>query len=899
MRLETIYTALPVPRLNRWVALALAIALVTMAIAVRRAIGTALPGAQFITLAPVVIFASYLSGLAIGLFAVGFSAFAIWYFVLPPGPGIWHTDIGQIFALAAYIVDASLGVLLVSAFRASLSRVSDLSALMSTTFDAHPDGVMIVNTNGAIVDCNGRARAMFGEPNGALIGTPLEALLPERFRASHARRVAAFWADPVPRAMGSGLGLIARRADGAEFPVDIGIGVLRLRDRQLVLATIRDITDQRAANAALAESLKVQAALEERARNAEAARRWADAFQNAAFGIAIWDAATETVQVANPALAVMGGLTVQAAQGRPILDCFVPDERARVAAEIAAADRTGHNSFESMHQCADGSAFPVQMHVTSVGTPDGTVRYRIATAQDITERKRAEALADALHETDSRFRQIFDESPIGMVLATAGDYRFVRINNAFARMLGRPVADILGRTRDEFAHPDDRNMPQPLRPGTQVCAQPADKRFIHASGRIVTAQVSVVALGSGAAGQDLVLGMAQDVTPQRQTEAALRQSQRMEAVGSLAGGMAHDFNNLLAIVIGNLDSIVAVAPVPEIVSTLIHDALGAALRGAELTRSLLAFARRQPLRPTELDLNTLIVELAGLVGRLLREDVTVSLDLASDVSPVTADRAQLEAALVNLASNARDAMPNGGTLRIATENRVLGVEYCRLHPGLRPGGYVMIEVSDTGTGMLPEVVSRVYEPFFTTKAADKGTGLGLSMVFGFVQQSGGHIDVASEPGIGTAFRLYLPRSAPAGSAEPTLAAPVSEPRGDGVTVLVVEDNASLRRIVTRQLNALGYKVKEAGDAASALAVLAEGPVDLLFSDIVMPGGMNGFELAERAGGLQPGLKVVLTSGYPQQLGHANAAAPSGTHRLLQKPYRKQEIARVLRETLES
>jgi len=899
VRLETIYTALPVPRLNRWVALSLAIALVTMAIAVRRAIGTALPGAQFITLAPVVIFASYLSGLAIGLFAVGFSAIAIWYFVLPPGPGIWHTDIGQIYALAAYVGDASLGVLLVSAFRASLSRVSDLSALMSTTFDAHPDGVMIVDANGAIVDCNRRARVMFRQPNGALIGAPLESLLPERFRVSHGRLVAAFWADPVPRAMGSALNLIARRADGAEFPVDIGIGVLRLRDRRLVLATIRDMTEQRAADAALAESLQVQAALEERARNAEAARRWADAFQNAAFGMAIWDAATETVQVANPAQAAMGGLSVQAAQGRPILDAFVPDERAGVAAEIAAADRTGHNSFETMHLCADGPAFPVQMHVTSVSTADGSVRYRIATAQDITERKRAAALADALHETDSRFRQIFDESPIGMVLATAGDYRFMRINNAFARMLGRPVKDILGRTRDEFAHPDDRDMPQPLPPGTQSCAQPADKRFIHASGRIVTAQVSVVALGSGAAGRDLVLGMAQDVTPQRQTEAALRQSQRMEAIGSLAGGMAHDFNNLLAIVIGNLDSIVAVAPVPETVSALIQDALGAALRGAELTRSLLAFARRQPLRPTDLDLNALITELAGMLGRLLREDVTVSLDLASDVWPVTADRAQLEAALVNLASNARDAMPAGGTLRIATENRVLGPEYCSLHPAMQPGGFAMIEVSDTGTGMAPEIVARIYEPFFTTKAADKGTGLGLSMVFGFVQQSGGHIDVSSEPGTGTAFRLYVPRSARAGSAEPTLAAPVSEPRGDGVTVLVVEDNAGLRRIVTRQLTALGYQVREAVDAASALAVLAEGPVDLLFSDIVMPGGMSGFELVERAGALQPGLRIVLTSGYPQHHGQATAAEPSGAHRLLQKPYRKQELARVLRAALDA
>jgi PAS domain S-box-containing protein len=889
---------LAVPRLNRWIGLCVALALVAAATILRIAIGPILTGAQFITFFPAVILATYLSGLTAGLLAVASSTLAAWYFIVPSALSLALTDPGEEHALAAFVAVAMIDVLILSVLRSALIRGSDLNAMMLTTFDAHPDGVLIVDAGGMIVDCNRRAQAMFGLPRSTLVNAPLDVLLPAGARAHHQRRFAAYQADPSPREMGSGLPLAARRSDGSEFPVDVQIGPLRLRQRTLFMATVRDITEQREAALALAESHRQQAALEERARNAEALRRWADAFENAAFGISIWDARTSTIQFANPAAAAMSGLTVPQVQGRPILDDYEPTEQSRVAVLIETADRTGHVMFEAARRRADGHSFPVQMHITSVPGPDGPVLYRIVTAQDITQRRLAEAMADEFHAMDKRFRQIFDESPIGMALATAEDYRMVRVNAAFATMLGRLPHDLIGCTRYDVAHPDDRDPPEAQELGSSTAWHPTDKRFIHADGHTVQARVRLVRLGRDATGQDLVLGVAEDVTRQRQIEQALHQSQRMDAIGHLAGGMAHDFNNMLAVVIGSLDSVETVPGVPHGASELVGDALSAALRGADLTRSLLAFARRQPLSPTELRLNDLIRDMSGLLIRLLREDVTVSLDLAPDLWPVTADRAQLEAALMNLASNARDAMPNGGRLCIATANRPLDADYCNLHPGLRPGDYTMIEVADTGSGMPPDVAARIFDPFFTTKSADRGTGLGLSILFGFVRQSGGHIDVYSEPSVGTAFHLYLPRALSAANAETTAPKAVTDPRGDGTTVLVVEDNQALRRIVARQLRELGYGVLEADNGAQALTVLDEMPVDLMFSDVVMPGGMNGFELTEQARARHADLRIVLTSGYPQRSGAAQDRRQDRTIRLLQKPYRKQELAQALRAAMD-
>ena len=386
-------------------------------------------------------------------------------------------------------------------------------------------------------------------------------------------------------------------------------------------------------------------------------------------------------------------------------------------------------------------------------------------------------------------------------------------------------------------------------------------------------------------------------TGERQkAEAALYQAQKMEALGQLTGGLAHDFNNHLGIIIGNLDLLGESAGQNPDDKELIDDALAAAFSGADLTRRLLAFARRQPLRPERIDANQRVGEIARLLRRTLGERIEIKLNFDQSIPAVAADPAQLETAIANLANNARDAMPDGGTLTITTGQRYLDAEYAREHSEVTPGGYVVIEVSDTGTGMRPEIAGRIFEPFFTTKEPGKGTGLGLSMVFGFIKQSGGHINVYSEVGKGTTFRLYLrPDEA---SAEATIdpGDNIETLRGNGERILVVEDNIKLRAVLTKQLVELGYRVNAAGTAAEALALLdTGGAVDLLLTDIVMPGKLDGCALAQEFVARRPGGKVVLTSGFPSSR-LADIEGLNAHLRLLGKPYRKQDLARILRET---
>jgi len=378
------------------------------------------------------------------------------------------------------------------------------------------------------------------------------------------------------------------------------------------------------------------------------------------------------------------------------------------------------------------------------------------------------------------------------------------------------------------------------------------------------------------------------------TEEQLRQAQKMEAVGQLTGGMAHDFNNLLGVIVGNLDLIAETpgdAPGADAeIRRMSEEALDAATRGAELIRRLLAFARRQPLQPKRLRINALIQGIASLLDRTLGERIALSLALADEAWAVVVDPAQLEASIVNLATNARDAMPHGGRLAIATANRSVDADAAEQLGSIAPGDYVVVEVADTGSGMPPEVAARIFEPFFTTKERGRGTGLGLAMVARFIEQSGGRISLYTEPGRGTVFRLYLPRStAVEEAAEPIR--PVAA-RGGSETVLLVEDNPQLRRVAQRALAGLGYRVLEAAGTAEAERWLDSEAVDLLFIDIVIAGGMSGQDFAAAALVRRPGLKALLTSGFP------GTVLEEGGLRLLTKPYRRDVLAAAVRDTLD-
>jgi two-component system, cell cycle sensor histidine kinase and response regulator CckA len=330
---------------------------------------------------------------------------------------------------------------------------------------------------------------------------------------------------------------------------------------------------------------------------------------------------------------------------------------------------------------------------------------------------------------------------------------------------------------------------------------------------------------------------------------------------------------------------------------LAQGALDAVLRGAELTRLMLAFARRQSLAPERCDINEAIRVIVGLLRRTLGEAIEIDLQLAADLWPVMIDRVQFEAAITNLATNARDAMPRGGQLTITSRKTHLDEDYAALHPEVTPSDYVLVEVHDTGTGILPEVLDRIFEPFFTTKEPGQGTGLGLSMVFGFLKQSGGHITAYSEVGEGTTFRLYLPPVHDTVVPDDAATRPLPE-LGHNEMILVVEDSAGLRQVLSRQLSTAGYRVLEAQDGRTALDTIeANEAIDLLLTDIVMPGGMSGHELRRTAIELRPKLKTLLTTGFSGLTNRGTAKVPDAP--VLRKPYRKEELLRLVRETLDN
>jgi PAS domain S-box-containing protein len=385
-----------------------------------------------------------------------------------------------------------------------------------------------------------------------------------------------------------------------------------------------------------------------------------------------------------------------------------------------------------------------------------------------------------------------------------------------------------------------------------------------------------------------------DVTAARETERKLHQSQKLDAIGKLTGGVAHDFNNMLTVIAGTTEMLVAdLRDRPELqaVAALINQA---ADRCTELIQHLLAFARQQPLQPRNVQLNATIIDIAKLLRPTLGEQIEVVSMLEKTVSTVCIDPSQLANALINLAINARDAMPNGGQILLETASVVLDEAYAQSNAGVRPGAYVMIAVSDTGAGMSAEVRENVFEPFFTTKEHGKGTGLGLSMVYGFVKQSDGHIRIYSEEGHGTTVRLYLP--AAGGCAEAVVPEVVATP-GAGETILVVEDDFLVRGFVVAQLHSLGYRTIAVSDGYGALAQLESSqPFDLLFTDVVMPGGMTGRQLADEVSRRRPGTKVLYTSGYTENALTHHGRFDQGV-RLLSKPYRKSALARMVRLAL--
>jgi len=511
----------------------------------------------------------------------------------------------------------------------------------------------------------------------------------------------------------------------------------------------------------------------------------------------------------------------------------------------------------------------------------------------LTERTAAE---QALTESEAHYRLLFERNPNPLCVYDAETLAFLAVNEAAVRLYGYSRAEFLEMTLKDLRPPDDGPRPQSQSTiSGEGLVGAGEWRHRKKDGTAIVVEITRHALTF--AGRPAALAMAHDLTQRRSLESQLLQSQKMEAVGQLAGGIAHDFNNLLTAIFGSSDLLLEDLSVDDQRRSDVEDIKQAAQRAAALTRQLLAFSRQQVLAPQVLDLSALIADLEKMLRRVIGEDVEFRTVLAPDLGAVRADPGQLEQVIVNLAVNARDAMPYGGKLTVETANVDLDEAYPQERGLVVPGRYAMLAVTDTGIGMDAHVKAHIFEPFFTTKEKGKGTGLGLATVYGIVKQSDGYIWVYSEPGRGTSFKIYLPRVEAVAEPPAPKAMPPASLRGSE-TVLVVEDEAAVRNLVRRVLEAHGYSVLVAADGPEALRLIESHhePIHLLVTDVVMP-KMSGRQLAERVVSTRRETKVLYLSGYTDDaIVHHGVLAPGIA--FLQKPFTPRALARKLREVLD-
>jgi PAS domain S-box-containing protein len=809
---------------------------------------------------------------------------------------------------------------------------SEREALLRTIVESSPECVKLLSPDGILLQMNPAGLAML-EADGPeqLVGqAAIDLVLPAHQAAFRAL---------LERVTGGGSGQL-------EFEVSTLKGAHRWLETQMVplerdgtvhtlLALSHDVTERRRAEQVQQATYRISEAtlatdnLQELL--AETHRIVGELMPARNFYVALYDSATELLsfpyfvdeydpEVPAHSRPLRKGLTEYVLRtGEPLL--ATPE----VHEALAARGEAGLIGAPSL----DWLGVPLRVKDRTIGvvvaqTYEAGVRYGRSELDILTfvsaqiamavERKRAE---DAQRQSEERYRAFIEQSsegvsrlefdpPVSVALPEeeqvdgmyAGGY-VAECNDAMARMYGFAEARELVGTRlaDLHDRSDAANREQMrgfIRAGYRLADSETHERDRETRPRVFLNNV----VGFVEDGRLVrVWGTQRDVTEQRRLEEQFRQAQKMEAVGQLAGGIAHDFNNLLTAILGNTQLLLRDLPPADAMRADVEEIRKASERAATLTRQLLAYSRRQMLQPEILDLTVVVAEMDRMLRRLIGEHIALVTVLAPDLGRVRADPSQVEQVLVNLAVNARDAMPAGGKLTIETANVELDDAYAAAHLGAAPGPYVMLAVTDTGTGMDATVRAHLFEPFFTTKEVGKGTGLGLATVYGIVKQSGGHISVYTEPGHGSSFKVYLPRTAPA--TPPAAPAAPRPPAARGSeTILIVEDDPAVLALSSRALEAQGYTVLAAADGTAALRIVERhgGPIHLLLTDVVMP-GMSGREVAEQLAARRAGIRMLYMSGYPgDAVVHRGALAPGSA--FLQKPFTPDGLARKVRDVLD-
>jgi PAS domain S-box-containing protein len=880
------------------------------------------------------------------------------------------------------------------------------------------DAIVSIDVAGTVVSWNSEATRLFGYSESEIIGTPLERLMPQTYRAAHRAGIDQVCAGRRSFVSGKPLEMEGLRKDGTCFPMELAISTWTMQGAQYFTGIVRDITARRQAERTtraerqLLEQIidnvphsifwkdrdsvylgcnrnfakecgfkspqdiigKTDYDLASKKEQADLFRKadkhilssgeselWIEESRLRADGSEV-TVLTSKVPLRDPSNAIIGVLGIYAditdrkqaeealsereAQLRLILastreGIFGVDTAGKCTFANRAclqllgyqdeSDLYGKNMHELIHLSrADGSTYPVEESPTYQACSrkkglltedtvfwradghsfpakcyshpiikDGKVLGAVVTFSDITERKRAEAALRS--ERDCAESLIVTAQAIVLVLDPEG--RIVRFNPFMEQLSGYRLEEVLGKGWFTTFLPECEQAQAQEAFSLAVAGNQTSRHIgniLTHSGRQRTIEWNNKIL-EGADGQPIgMLAIGHDITDRKENEAQLLQAQKMEVVGQLTGGIAHDFNNLLTIIMGNLNALakeIGAGDDPDIRDEL-DDALSAAQDGAHLTQRLLALSRKQALEPRRIDLNRIVSELGRFLRRLLGGHIKLRINRAEETAMVFADPSQLEGALLNLAINARDAMPQGGALTIDVTHQHINTDATTSF-GLQAGKYFIASITDSGIGMSPEDLSRAVEPFFTTKDPGKGTGLGLSMVYNFAKQSGGDLRLKSNVGQGTTASVILPEAASTREGEVRKEHEKDIPRGSEA-ILVVEDEPRLRKFTRRRLTRLGYRILEAKTAAEAEAILGAGtPVNLLFSDVVMPGKMNGYDLARWAVTTRPALRVLLATGATGQIS-AEDEEPinKGEFPLLRKPYTEQTLARTIRDLLD-